>query len=319
MMIRRDIIVIGASAGGVEALKQLVSALPPRFECSIFVVLHIQRTFSLLPQILSSAGHLTATHPGDGERIKPGHIYIAPPDRHLLVQPGHVHLSKGPKENRNRPAADPLFRSAALAYGPRVVGVVLTGMLDDGTLGLWEIKRHGGIAIVQDPLDALFSQMPKSALASVKVDHIVRLAEMGPLLVSLCHEPLHDRDIPKELEMSREHTRFTCPDCHGPLDRIHHGSDVTEFRCRVGHSYMQKGLVEAHAEAEERALWSAIEHLEESADLADETALTVPPEEGQGWRAQADKKRALARTIREMVTKDDSELVEMSSDQPSAK
>ena len=146
----RDIITIGASAGGVEALKRVICELPADLQAAIFVVLHVGRNVSIMPELLNSCGPLRAFHPHNGEAIEYGRVYFAPPDNHLIIENGHVHLSKGPRENRVRPAVDPLFRSAALAYGPRVIGVILSGMLDDGTLGLWEIKRRGGIGRTTD-------------------------------------------------------------------------------------------------------------------------------------------------------------------------
>ena len=181
-----DIIVIGASAGGVEALRTLVHALPAHFPASVFVVLHISaRKPSALPTILSHAGPLPAQHPTNNTLIERERIYVAPPDCHLLVEVGQVRLSKGPKEKGTRPAIDPLFRSAAHAYGPRVVGVILTGARDDGTAGLLSVKRSGGVAIVQDPDSARFPDMPRSALASVTVDYTVPLSSIASLLFRL--------------------------------------------------------------------------------------------------------------------------------------
>jgi two-component system chemotaxis response regulator CheB len=186
-----DIIVVGASAGGVGALVKLAKSLPADLPTAVFVVLHIPaQTPSLLPDILNRAGPLHALHPPDNTEIKHGHIYIAPPDHHLLIAQGHVHIARGPRESRHRPAVDPLFRSAAIAYGPRVIGVVLTGALDDGTAGLLAIKQRGGIAVVQDPQDALYPGMPQSAVDHVQVDYCVPLADMGALLAGLVSEPI---------------------------------------------------------------------------------------------------------------------------------
>jgi two-component system, chemotaxis family, protein-glutamate methylesterase/glutaminase len=181
-----DIIVIGASAGGVKAMMTLVHALPAHFPASVFVVLHIPALKpSALPTILCRAGPLHAFHPLDHELIEQQLIYVAPPDCHLLVEVGQVRLSNGLKEKGTRPAIDPLFRSAAHAYGPRVVGVILTGVLDDGTAGLLAVKRSGGVAIVQDPDSALYPAMPRSAVSSVTVDYIVPLSDIAPLLVRI--------------------------------------------------------------------------------------------------------------------------------------
>src|SRR5437870_1151500 len=195
-----DIIAIGASAGGVDALVKVVKDLPAHLPAAVFVVLHIPaQSPSMLPDILNRAGPLRAVHPEDNTEIKHGHIYIAPPDHHLLLDKDHIHIARGPKENRHRPAVDPLFRSAALAYGPRVVGIVLTGVLDDGTAGLRAVKRYSGIAIVQDPDEAIYPGMPLSAIEHVQVDHILPLAAIGPLLVRLASEPRsEERRVGKE-------------------------------------------------------------------------------------------------------------------------
>lgn len=191
----RDLIVIGASAGGVEALSELMQRLPANLPAAIFVVLHLSpQATSHLAEILSFRGPLRATQPRDGEAIQPGHIYVAPPDRHLLLEVGRVRVVRGPKENGFRPAVDPLFRSAALAYGSRVIGVVLTGALDDGSAGLWAIKRYGGMAVVQDPREAKFPSMPASALDYVQVDYCLPIAEIGPLLSRTAGEPAPEMD-----------------------------------------------------------------------------------------------------------------------------
>jgi two-component system chemotaxis response regulator CheB len=186
----KDVIVIGTSAGGVEALQTIVRDLPADLPASVFAVMHVApRSRSVLPDLLTASGPLRAAHAVDGEAIMPGRIYVAPPDRHLIIEPGHVHLGFGPKEQHQRPSINVAFRSAALAYGERVAGVVLTGQLDDGSAGLWDIKRRGGIAIVQNPEDAAFPSMPLSALREIEVNYTVRLAEIGPLIVRLARHP----------------------------------------------------------------------------------------------------------------------------------
>jgi len=198
-----DIIVIGASAGGVQALATLVGSFPQKLPAAIFVVLHIPaESPSLLPGILSRSGPLEAVQSIDCMAIEHGCIYVAAPDHHLLIEHGHVRIVGGPKENHHRPAVDPLFRSAAQAYGSRVVGVVLTGALDDGTAGLIALKRRGGIAVVQDPDEALFSGMPLSALANVEVDYRLPLSSIGPLLVRLASEQVEEhREYPVSKDM----------------------------------------------------------------------------------------------------------------------
>jgi two-component system chemotaxis response regulator CheB len=190
-MAGHEIIVVGASAGGVEALIKLVRGLSKDLAASVFIVLHIPAQGpSVLPSILNHAGTLDAQHPIDQQKIEMGKIYIAPPDHHLLVEQGLMRVVYGPKENRHRPAIDALFRSAAIAYGAQVIGVVLTGALDDGTAGLLAIKRRNGIAIVQDPNDAVYGDMPRNALKHVAVDYCVPIVEIGPLLVRLASEPI---------------------------------------------------------------------------------------------------------------------------------
>jgi two-component system, chemotaxis family, protein-glutamate methylesterase/glutaminase len=294
----RNIIVIGASAGGVPALRTLFQGVKVDLAASLFVVLHIPaQRVSLLPDVLQTQTPLPVESAVDGETIEPGRVYVAPPDRHLIIEPGHLHLSAAPKENRARPAINPLFRSAALAYGPRVIGIILSGTLDDGTAGLWEIKRRGGVAIVQVPEDAEHGQMPSSAIANVEVDYSVPVAEIGALLSSLVSQSLDLPNTDVEHVMS-ERTSFTCPDCHGPIQRFKFDT-LTEYRCRVGHIYSPEAMLEAHEDAEERSLWSAIEALEEGADLTDELCAHKPS--SNGLQASAQTKRALAKTIRHAV------------------
>ena len=284
------IIVIGASAGGVEALVKLVGQLPADLPASIFIVLHIPaQSPSLMPGILSRSGPLEAEHPINNEAIAPGRIYVAPPDHHLLVARGHVHVIRGPKENRHRPAIDPLFRSAALAYGPRVVGVVLTGALDDGTAGLIAIKRRGGIAIVQDPNEALYPSMPRSALEHTDVDYCLSLSEIGSQLERLAHQQVGEEGaypVPDDMEEEVKYVEmnlnngifspservgkpspFSCPECGGVLWELQ-DEDLLRFRCRVGHAFSIESVEAAQVEQLEDALWTALKTLEENASLS---------------------------------------------------
>jgi two-component system chemotaxis response regulator CheB len=182
-----DIIVIGASAGGVEALCAVLAALSPDLPAAVFAVMHIPAWRpSALPAILSRCSPLHAVHPESGDPIQRGHIYLAPPDRHLLIDSeNHVQLWHGPKENGCRPSINALFRSAAVTFGARVTGVILTGSLDDGTTGLWWIKRMGGAVVIQDPTEAEFASMPQNALSHVPADYVAKLAEIGPILTEL--------------------------------------------------------------------------------------------------------------------------------------
>src|SRR4051794_20891563 len=219
-MAARDIVAIGASAGGGEALKTLIRGLPPDIQATVFVVLHFPALEkSHLPAILSNVGALPAMHPKNGQFVRPNAIYVAPPDHHLLVKDDRIELSRGPKENHTRPAVNPLFRSVAAAYGGRVIGIILTGLLDDGTAGLIEIKRRGGIAIVQDPDDAMFSGMPTSALKHDHVDYSVRLADMAELVTALVRDS-ESRRVAEGVMTEQDPYRFTeltCPECRGPL------------------------------------------------------------------------------------------------------
>ena len=286
-MAERNIIVVGCSVGGVEALQKLVAGLPPKFRPAVFVVMHLApQSTSVLPDILNRSGELPASHPRDGEAIRSGHIYVAPPDHHLMIEDGRVRLSRGPKENRHRPAVDPLFRSAARYHGRRVIGVVLTGALDDGTAGLISIKKRGGIAVVQDPDDAMVGDMPRSAIESVRVDHVVPVTEMPALLAELTAQQVSDNGaggtprLEKETQIAEFDmnaieddnrpgvpSQFACPDCGGVLGELN-GEEILRFRCRVGHAYTADSLSAEQNEEVESALWAAMRALEEGASLA---------------------------------------------------
>jgi two-component system chemotaxis response regulator CheB len=282
-----DLIVVGASAGGVEALHALVAGLPSDLPAAVCVVLHVPAAgTSMLPQILGRAGRLPAQHARDGELLRHGHVYVAPPDSHLVVERARLRLMAGPRENGHRPSVDVLFRSAAQAYGPRVIGVVLSGTLDDGTAGLLAIKRRGGLAVVQQPADARYPGMPQSALEHVVVDHALPVTEIGPTLGRLAREAVRasvgapsadlDEEIrAAELDLARlnqadflgDPSVYTCPECHGSLWELHDG-ELLRFRCRVGHAYTAESLLAGQASALEAALWAALRALEEKASLA---------------------------------------------------
>jgi two-component system chemotaxis response regulator CheB len=284
---RRDVIVIGASAGGVEALRTLVAALPADLPAAVLVVLHVPPYGgSVLPAILQRAGHLRARHPEGGERLTMGEIVVAPPDHHLVMHDSHVRLTRGPRENGHRPAIDVLFRSAARAAGARVIGVVLSGVLDDGTAGLAAITARGGMAVVQDPDDALYPGMPRNAIEHVAVEHVATAEQLGPLLVELCKEEIPDVEQPPsdliEIEtdmammdddaMNQDErpgrpSGFSCPDCSGVLWEIHDG-DIVRYRCRVGHAWSSESLLGEQEQQLEAALWMAMRGLEEKAALA---------------------------------------------------
>jgi two-component system chemotaxis response regulator CheB len=286
----RDVIVIGASAGGVEALTQIVRGLPPGFPAAVFVVCHFPPgSQSALPEILSRQGPLLARHVRDGEPTYPGHVYVAPPDLHLVVEPGAARLVRGPRENRFRPSIDPLFRSAARVYGPRVIAVTLSGALLDGVAGLMAVRTAAGLSVVQSPEDAVLPDLPRAAIEMAGADRVAPAAELGPLLTRLVQEPIPGvaavKDAPDKLTLTTEHdldaqTRngkagtisvFTCPECGGALWQ---GDDdrLIRFRCHVGHAYSGEALLSEKAEALEGALWTALRMFKEKTVLARQLA-----------------------------------------------
>ncbi|MGE0158476.1 MAG: chemotaxis protein CheB [Gemmatimonadales bacterium] len=285
-MAGHDIIVVGASAGGVETLQKLVALLPPDLPASVFVVQHTSpRAKSQLPLILDRKGPLPASFAEDGQEILLGHIYVAPADCHLLVEPQQMRVVRGPRENRHRPAIDPLFRSAAWAYGPRVVGVVLTGYLDDGTAGLWAIRTCGGVTVVQSSDDALYPEMPLNAARAADVDHSLPVSEIAPLLDRLAREPVDPgraRKPPASLETEIEFAKmdrdisdmgrigtlspFTCPACRGSLWELDDGG-ILRYRCHTGHAFSAESLVDGQSIEIEEALYSALRALEEKATV----------------------------------------------------
>jgi two-component system chemotaxis response regulator CheB len=287
--VKRDIIVIGSSAGGLPALLEIVSALPSNLPAAILVVQHIPPySVSNLHNILNRQGALRAVAAKDGAVIEPGTIYVATPDHHLMVEQGNVVVKRGPRENRFRPSVDALFRSAAYTFGPRVIGVVLSGALDDGTSGLWSIKRLGGLALIQQPEDALFPQMPINAQEYVPIDYSVPASEMAALLTLLTGEPV--RQTPKLTKKEKELleteiviagrdnafelgiidmgvlTPFTCPECHGALTQLREGK-IIRFRCHTGHAYTISALLSEVTTNVESSLWQAMKSLEETTML----------------------------------------------------
>lgn len=321
-----DIIVIGASAGGVEALVHLVRNLPRNLPAALFIVLHIPaHSPSLLPNILSRAGYLEAIQAEDKMKFEYGHIYLAPPDYHLLLEQGYVRVAYGPKENRHRPSVDPLFRSAARVYTSRVIGVILTGALDDGTSGLLAIKRYEGLAVVQDPNEALYPGMPQSALEHVNVDYCVPLAQMGDLLTRLVHEPNKgdlqaaiSEDLEKEVRIAemetnvlQEHEQlgkpsaFSCPECGGVLWELQDGN-LLRFRCRTGHAFSPESVLAEQSEALERSLWFALKTMEEKVQLSRRIALRAQQHGNlslaEGLRDQVQETEQQAATLRQFLT-----------------
>jgi len=281
--VQRNIVVVGASAGAFDAIKQLVAGLPADFSAAVLLVRHMAPEGpGLLPEILSAAGPLPAIQAVDGDALRPGYIYVASPDRHLLVERECVRVTRGPKENRFRPSVDALFRSAAYAFGPRAIGVVLSGYLDDGAAGLWAVKDRGGIAIVQDPAEARYPSMPKHALEAVAVDYVVEIRAMIDLLVSLTQEPvtvegaapmaksigienriaLEDDALEAGVMTLGPLSPYTCPECHGTLVQLREGPPG-RFRCHTGHAFSINGLLAAIDESIDSTLWSTVRVLEE--------------------------------------------------------
>jgi two-component system chemotaxis response regulator CheB len=286
-MAKPDIIVVGASAGGVSALTEFVKSLPADLDAAVFIVLHTSPfSPSNLAKILSRSGPLEATHPEDGEKFKKGHIYCASPDHHLILEKeGKIAIKKGPKENRFRPAIDALFRSAALVYGPRVVGIILSGLMDDGTSGMWNIDRCGGRTIVQIAEEAMYPSMPQNVMQYVDVDYVASVTEMGSLLSGITTEKVPERPQLSEHDMELlkmevviathdnafemgilnmgELTTFTCPECHGALVSITEGL-IIRFRCHTGHAYTTSTLLASVTQSVEEKLWESMRGLEET-------------------------------------------------------
>jgi len=271
----RKFIVIGTSAGGVEALRDLIGGLPSDFDAAVFVTLHMPPASpSVLADILNRAGPLKVVAASDGARITAKQVYCAVPDRHLVIENDIVRVWPGPRENRHRPSIDVLFRTAARSYGKSVIGVLLTGGLDDGVAGLQVVKSCGGLVVVQDPSDAVFPDLPRQAVERVQTDSVLPLRDIAPLLLKLTAsaQPIKNIDtgilkLKDEPEAQPEHEKgspsiFTCPECSGTLWQLDQ-QGALRFRCRVGHAYSQENMLAAQNEATESAMWAALRALEE--------------------------------------------------------
>ncbi|MDZ4832432.1 MAG: chemotaxis protein CheB [Candidatus Melainabacteria bacterium] len=293
-----QLIVIGASAGGVESVSQVVHDLPGDFECPICITIHTTPdNAGRLPGILSRRGHLPAKFATDGEHLRKGNIYVAPPDQHLTVEGTQLRLSRGPKENRTRPAINPLFRSAARSFDGHIIGVILSGALDDGTAGMTEIKAVGGTAIVQDPHDAIFSGMPESAIHAVPIDHILKLSEIGPQLARLCRvdrTSKNKQSKPERTERQKNEPSVICPDCGGPLVETENEVEGVFFQCIVGHRMTADSLWSGQSEFIERTLWAAARALKERANFAQRMAKRYRGLDKQSARAAGFDEEALA-------------------------
>ncbi|MEV3923037.1 chemotaxis protein CheB [Actinomadura coerulea] len=305
----RDIVVVAASAGGIEALQAVLAPLPPDLPASLLVVLHIPPTGGrALPKILDRAGWLRSAAAVDGEPLRHGRVYVAPPDRHLLVREGGVHVDHGPKQHGHRPAADPLFQSAASVYGPRVIGVVLSGMLDDGATGCAAVERAGGVVAVQDPAESAYDGMPRAALAATEHAVPLRAADLAAFITEQSRRPPGAARAPGGAGTRLEQraaamdppgtwSGMTCPECGGPLN-MRSGDLPPRYECRVGHIWSAASLLDGQADAVERALWVAVLRLEERVRMSERMAAGA---EERGHRRSAEVFRASARESGEAV------------------
>lgn len=323
----RDVVVIGASAGGFSVLLDLVARLPAEFPASVLIVLHVGAHPSVLPELLNRRSSLPVMHARSGEPLQPGRIYVAPPDHHMLVEEGAIRLTRGAKEHHARPAIDPLFRSVAIDCGARVVGVVLSGRLDDGTAGLQAIQQCGGLVIVQDPADAEQPSMPASACAHVAVDHCVPRARLAETLIAVAGQPVSAAhavpaipdpivceqrvstgtgdDPMEDLNAIGKLSTFGCPDCNGVLWEIT-GSTPRRYRCHTGHGFSLRSLEHTQAINTDKALWSAVRALQEREELLRTMAAASrhadDASEGERLETEADDIARHAEALQELVT-----------------
>ena len=327
-VIGHDIIVIGTSAGGLKALSAVLSELPAGLAAAVFVVQHLAADReSYLPKLLADVTDIPVSSPVDDEVFSLGHVYVAAPDHHLLLSGDHVRVMRGPQENRFRPSIDALFRSAARWHGSRVIGMVLTGYLDDGTVGLQTIKKRGGITVVQDPREAEYPSMPRIALRYVKVDHTVPIAEAGALLVRLVAEPaapqehypttpaieieaniaeqtMSTKEFLESVERIGDRTTYTCPDCSGAIWQIG-DEEPLKLRCHVGHSFIGEVFSAEQTRNIESALWTAIRVMEEkvtfSRQLADRKRTQNLIEEAVAYENEADVLDREVARVRDLI------------------
>ncbi len=318
-MPNRDIVVIGGSAGSLQVLQTILSALPWNFPAAVFIVLHTSEDSpGLLPEILNRYSKLPVMYAVHNAELLPSRVYVAPAgQRHLFLDRGNIRLKPGPRENRSRPSIDVLFRSASQAYGNRVIGVVLSGNLDDGTAGLLAIKDRGGIAVVQDPDQALAPSMPASAIEAANVDFVLSVEEIGPKLIELTRmegvEKVREISTAGKTQSSTGHA-YSCPDCGGVLEEVEEGS-MLRYRCRVGHLYSPESLMADQTEAVERALWAAVRSMEEQAEfserLANNSRQRKRPRLARRFAEKADANRANANILRDLLQKTADEVLEI--------
>lgn len=321
------LVVIGSSAGGMAALKELVAQFPKDFPAPVFIVNHMaaHATGEVLVKVLNESGPLTCVHAQDQQVFKSGYIYLAPSDQHMLIEENKILITKGARENRSRPAIDPLFRSAAVAYGNRVIGLVLTGYLDDGTSGMMAIKRCGGVCIVQDPEDAAYPDMPQSVIANVGADYCLPIAGMGELLSDLVARELPDvRPIPKDIlieakiaqrvlsdlpsvEALGKQVPFNCPDCGGVLWEVDEGKFL-RYRCHTGHAFTSSMLLAQQTEKVEETLWVALRMFEERQNLLVTMSKTENKESGSSISQRAKDSQIHIDRIRDMLKATDKDV-----------
>jgi two-component system, chemotaxis family, protein-glutamate methylesterase/glutaminase len=333
---KREIVVIGGSAGSIKALKEILQRLPSDFSASILVVIHLADDFpGFLDTNLARWSPLPVSHPEDREQIRRGHVYVARPNFHLTVEDGVMRMQRGPRENRHRPAIDPLFRTAARTYGSRVIGIVLSGLDDDGSAGLYAVKQRGGLAIVQDPREAEFDVMPRRALGYATPHYVLNARDIALNLVRLVNADedetvMSAKNLRKETpdEMLRSNADvpdanrntaysdegegspsvFACPGCHGVLWELK-DQNLTRFRCRVGHSYGIQTLAEELSQSSETALWAAMRALEEKASMQRRVADGLGDNRtAQRLRDQSVADDASARVLRDMIFRGDADL-----------
>jgi two-component system chemotaxis response regulator CheB len=299
-----QIVVVGTSAGGLNALTRLITQLPEDFPAPVLIVMHISADAfgDVLLNALNQHGKLKCKHATNNKQVKPGYAYLAPSDHHLMInEDGKMMVSKGAQENRSRPGIDPLFRSAAVAFGNRAIGIILTGYLDDGTAGLIAIQQCGGICIIQDPEDADYPDMPNNALNQVKADYCVPIAEMGGILSKVMLRKIGRRkpvpnDIQREAEIARrvlsdldavnslgEQVPFNCPGCGGVLWKMNKGAAL-RYRCHTGHSYTAKVLLAEQTQKIEETMWTALRMFEERRNLL--TTMSKGPENASSRSAK---------------------------------
>ena len=320
----RDIVVVGASSGGLDAVSSVLAQLPADFPAAVFVAIHAADSSRDFARLLGRASALPVRGATDRGVIYHGNVYVAPADAHLLIESEHMRLSHGPKENRCRPSIDVLFRSAAVAYGPRTIGLLMTGYLDDGVAGLEAIERRGGLVVVQHPGDAVVPDMPRAALDAVNVHHCAPVHRLGALLGRAVAEPIlsfdaerlpdglavetaiaAERKVTMKQQEALGHLEpYGCPECGGPLSRIEE-TQVRRYRCHIGHAYTAKALLRDQGDQVERALSAALRTLGERASVLEDIARDMGEDphslQSTSLRQRAEESRRHAEVLRQLL------------------